>query len=129
MTTPPNLSYSHAGAIAYINGVPVECVAQIDQLGYLVTPGGAATVPIPAGTAGNTVVKAAPGRLCRVLVTTSGSGEVLIYDNATEATGTIIGVIPAGAPTGCVFDFEMPAIYGITVGGGPNNPATTVSYY
>jgi len=87
-----------------------------------------ATVAIAAGTAGNTIVKAALGRLVRVLVTTPGTNAVLIYDNASGANGTIIGAIPASAAVGSSFLFDLPAALGITVAGNAANPAVTISF-
>jgi hypothetical protein len=122
-------SYSNAGSGTFINGQWVELAGQVDQLGNVVTPGGSATVAIPVDTAANTVVKNSSGRLCRVLITTSAASAVNIYDNASTNSGTIIGAIPANAAVGSMYDFEMPAVNGITVGGGATNPAMTISYY
>lgn len=88
-----------------------------------------AAVAIPAGTTANTAVKTSMGRLCRVLVTTAGTATtVSIYDNGAGVGGTIIGLFPGTAAAGTVYDFQMPARYGITVGGASTNPAMTISY-
>lgn len=81
-----------------------------------------------AGTATDQVVKASSGRLCRVLVTTQGSAELDIYDNASGHTGILIGVVPASAAVGTVYDFGMPAANGITVKGASNTPGVTISF-
>ncbi|QBD76178.1 hypothetical protein EPA93_09215 [Ktedonosporobacter rubrisoli] len=94
-----------------------------------VSNGGRATIAIAAGMATDTVVKAAAGRLCRVLVTAAGTALLIIYDNASGHTGTIIGILPANPAVGAVFDFQLPAINGITVAGNASNPGITVSYY
>jgi hypothetical protein len=89
---------------------------------------GGATVSVPSG-AGNTVVSAAPGRLCRVLVTTASTGAaVLIYDNATTNSGTVIGYLAANVAAGTLTVFDMPAAAGITVANVLNGPVITVSY-
>ena len=93
------------------------------------TVGGSATTAIASGTAGNTVVKASPGRLCRVLVTTTNTNPMQIFDNASTNTGTIIGALPASPAVGTVYDFQLPAAAGITVAGNAANPAVTISYY
>lgn len=86
-------------------------------------------VSIPAGTTANTVVKASTGRLARVLLqAANATNQILIYDNATSASGTVIGLIAATGALG-IYDFQMPVKYGITVGGNATNPAMTVSYY
>lgn len=93
----------------------------------LVTSGGLVTSSVPANAA-NVVVKATAGRLCRVLVTTTGVTAMQIFDNASTNSGTIIGALPASAAIGGVYDFEMPAALGITIAGSATNPAVTVSW-
>lgn len=92
--------------------------------------GGSATASVPSGAA-NTVVKASAGRLCRVIVTTAGSGagNVLIYDNASTNSGTVIGVIPGTIAIGTYYTFDMPAANGITVANVASGPVLTVSYF
>lgn len=100
----------------------------LDVMGeQLISSGGLVTSSVPAN-ASNVVVKASAGRLCRVLVTTSGANAMLIHDNATTNSGTIIGSLPANAPVGSVYDFQMPAANGITIAGSATNPAVTVSW-
>lgn len=86
------------------------------------------TVNVPAG-AGNTVVRKASSTLRRVLVTTAGAGtgNVLIYDNATTASGTVIGVVPATVTVGTYYVFDMPAALGIVVANVASGPVLTVS--
>lgn len=91
----------------------------------VVNDAGVATVAFAAAAGG--VVKATSGRLCHVLVTTVGTAALLFYDNASAASGTIIGALPASAPIG-LYPFFMPAHTGIYCGGGINTPAVTVSY-
>jgi len=76
-----------------------------------------------------TVVKASPGRLCTVLVTTAnGANAINIFDNASMASGTIIGVVAANASAGTVYDLQMPAANGITIAGTASAGTITVSY-
>ena len=93
------------------------------------SPGGTTTTAI-AAAATNTVVKSGAGRLCRVLVTASGTAALTFYDNATggSTSGNILGVIPANAGTGSVYDFQFLASTGIQAPGGANTPAVTVGY-
>jgi len=51
------------------------------------------------------------------------------YDNASAASGTVIGIVPSGATAGQVFDLEMPAGNGITAGLLSGSAAVTVSFY
>jgi hypothetical protein len=109
------------------NGTAYERT-QSRQGALVTTPGGTATVAIAAGVATDTVVKAAPGRLCRVLVTTTGTNPMTIWDNASGHTGTIIGAFAASPTVGTVASFDMPAVNGITVAGNAANPAVTISF-
>ena len=90
---------------------------------------GSVTGRVPTG-AGNTVIKAAPGRLARAVVTTAGTGtgQLLFYDNATTNSGTVIGAIPATIAVGTTYEFSMPAANGITAVNVLNGPVVTVSY-
>jgi hypothetical protein len=92
------------------------------------TAGGVTTVAIAAGTSADTVVKATAGRLCKVLVTTTGTNPMAIWDNASGHTGTIIGAFAASPTVGTVIPFDMPAANGITVQGNASNPAVTISF-
>jgi hypothetical protein len=110
------------------NGTAYER-AQSRQGAQLVSQGGTTTVAIAASTATDTVVKATPGRLCRVLVlTTAGAAVTNIYDNASGHTGTIIGILPSAVAAGTTVDFQMPAANGITVQGASTNPGMTISF-
>jgi hypothetical protein len=124
-------SYTNLGATTAVAGVQVQAVAQVDGLGNVATPGGTTTATIVAGT-GTTVqvVKASAGRLYRVLVTGATSTAALtFYDNASAASGTVIGIVPSGATTGQSFDIQMPANNGITAGLLSGSASVTVSYY
>lgn len=92
------------------------------------TVGGRSTAAIAAGAAA-AAVKASAGRLARVLVTATGTANLLFYDNATAGSGTVIGVIPSTATVGQVFDIQMPAQNGIWAASGTGTPGVTVSYY
>ena len=127
MVLTPTYSAQHAVGVGS-SGVPAT--VQVDTNGTVIVPNGSATVAIAASKSTVTVVKASTGRLCRVLVTTAGTATtVSIFDNASAASGTIIGIFPGTAVAGTVYDFEMPAVNGITVGGAATNPAMTISYY
>lgn len=91
-----------------------------------VSSGGSTCTSVPTNAA-DVVVKASAGRLCRVLVTTTGVTPLQIYDNATAGSGTIIGALPASPALG-IYDFQLPAANGITIKGSATNPAVTVSF-
>lgn len=126
MVLVPTRSSSDA-VLAGAAGVP--SFVQVDLNGTVLVPGGSSTVAVAAATSTNTVVKSSAGRLCRVLITASGAGSVTIYDNASTASGTVIGITPANPSVGTTYVFELPASNGITVAGSATLPGITVSYY
>lgn len=90
--------------------------------------GGAQTTPIAAGTVANTVVSnVGGGRICSILVTTTGTNPMLVYDNASTNSGTIIAALPASPAIG-LYTFGLPAAAGITVAGNAANPAVTIGW-
>lgn len=106
-------------------GVPVAYPQYIvDAAGFPVA--GTTTTAIAAGTTGDTIIKSSAGRLCRVLVNSTGTAAVSIFDNATTHTGTIIGAVPSGAALGTLIECDAPAVNGIVVQGAAGNPALTV---
>lgn len=90
--------------------------------------GGASYVTVAAGVAGDTVIKASAGRLCRIIVTATAANAMQLFDNAAAGAGNIIGQLPANPVLGPVA-FDMPATAGITVKGSATNPAVTVSFF
>lgn len=97
----------------------------------LQSSGGSLTAPIAVGTTGPTVVKASAGRLCRIAITAAAgttTGNTTVYDNATTGSGTILAVVPNNTAVGTFIDVQMPAANGITMAGGANSPAMTISY-
>lgn len=141
MAVPLNFGQSYLEQLATTpvgaGNVPVS--VQVDTNGNAVgvgaggaeytTLGGASAVAVAAATSANTVVKASPGRLCKVLITATGTNPLQIFDNATTNSGTVIGAFAASPAVGTVIDFQMPAANGITVAGNAANPGFTVSYY
>lgn len=90
--------------------------------------GGRNTTAFAAGTAVATPIKAAAGRIGKVIVTVLGTAAMNIYDNASAASGTILCAIPASAPVGSIYDVQMPAANGITVGGVASSPGLTIGW-
>jgi hypothetical protein len=93
----------------------------------LMSQGGQATAQ--ATPTSLTVIKAASGRLCKVLLqTANGANAINIFDNASAASGTVIGVIAASAVAGTLIDFAMPAVNGITIAATAAAATITVSF-
>lgn len=77
------------------------------------------------------VIKASAGYLSGVLVTAVDTGNetaISIYDNASAASGTKIGYVPANAAVGSFWPFNMPAANGITAGKVNHSHAITVAF-
>jgi hypothetical protein len=79
---------------------------------------------VPAG-ASDTVVKASPGTLRRLIVTATGANPIAIWDNASGHTGTQVGALPASPALG-PYEFDVQCKNGIVVQGSATNPAVTV---
>jgi len=94
----------------------------------IIAYGGTTTLGLPANN-GVTVVKAGAGRLASVIVTTTGSAQLNIYDNVSQASGTIIGAIPANAAVGSVYAFNSPAANGIVANAVASCCSTTICFY
>ena len=98
----------------------------VDGQGWVVA--GTTATAIAAGTTTDTIIKGAPGRLCRILVTTAGTAALNVFDNASGHTGTIIGTVAASAVAGTLIEAQMPAANGITVQGAASTPAVTICF-
>lgn len=87
-----------------------------------------AATAVAASTGTDTVIKGSKGILVSALVTAAGTTDMEIYNHASAGSGTMIGIIPANAPKGSLFRFQMPASAGITVKGNSGNPGVTISH-
>jgi hypothetical protein len=75
------------------------------------------------------LVSAASGLLARALITTLGSGSWTLYDaNTVGNAAFIIGVIPASAPVGKIYKFQMPIASGIVAVPTGSAGNVTLSY-
>ena len=86
---------------------------------------------VAATTAGNTVIKAKPGRLRQIAVTSTGTGSgtfVNAYDNATTNSGNVLFSFPSNAAAGTIYSVQLPAGLGITIAQVTNGPGLTVSF-
>ncbi len=94
---------------------------------WMTSPGVNAT-PIAAGAAGPTAIKASAGVFFGILVTSVGVGTPQVFDNASAASGTIVGALPASAVIGLANSLMagVKCMNGITVSGGATNPAMTI---
>lgn len=81
-----------------------------------------------ASAAGTVTLKAAPGRLCRIVITVAGTVAFNVFDNASAASGTALFTSPTATSIGQVFDIQMPAQLGITVSNPASSPGITVSW-
>src|SRR5450755_2274573 len=102
------------------NGVPYEPTLTQRSKTNKAVAAGAGTVAV--------VVKDSPGELINILVTALGTAAMTFYDNASAASETVIGYIPASATAGTIYTLSMGAMNGIVAGQVLNSPAVTVSY-
>lgn len=101
-------------------------VTPYDDAGF---PAAAATTAAVSASGGVQTVKAGPGRLLKVIVTTAtATSACTVYDNASTNSGTQLLVIPASAAAGTVYDLNLPAVNGITVNGAASAGALTIGY-
>ena len=89
--------------------------------------GGQYAAAVAAGASGAAVVLTGAGRLCKVIVMTSGSAATDIYDN-TAASGTKVLTIPANPTVGAIYDAQLPVTTGIFPAGTTNTSALTITY-
>jgi hypothetical protein len=99
-------------------------VTMYDDAGFPVNAATTATITI--GT--TQTVKAGPGRLAKVCVTTvTATAVTTLWDSASAASGTPLFVVPIAAAVGTVYAIDLPAVNGITVSGAGTG-AITVGY-
>lgn len=122
-STNHRLSVAVGGSLSLTGPIPAG-----NNLIGIVAWGGTATLGVPSNN-GLTIVKNTAGRLASVIVTTSGSAQLNIYDNASQASGTILGAVPANAAVGSVYQFYAPAANGIVANAVANCCATTICFY
>lgn len=84
---------------------------------------------VAAGTTTSAqVIKASAGYLAGALVTSAGTVALSIYDNASAASGTPIGYIPANPTAGTFYPFNMPDANGIVAGKVNNSSGVTLAF-
>lgn len=123
---PVNLVQVNGLPLSGNNPVPVSIVNP--NVSGVVAFGGTTAVSVP-GNSGVVVIKAGMGRLASAIVTTTGTAQLNIYDNASQASGIILGAVPANAAVGSVYAFNSPAQQGIVANSVANCCAVTICYY
>ena len=93
----------------------------------LTTYGGRFSQAVASGS-GTVIIKAAPGRLCRIAVTVGGTVAFSVFDNASAASGTVPFASPTTTNLGTIFDVQMPAQNGITISNPASGPGLTISW-
>lgn len=91
----------------------------------LSTVGGQFRAFIASG-ASTAVVKTGAGRLCRLSITTVGTGVLTVFDN-TAASGNVLYITTASQAVG-VYDIQLPAEVGITVQNAVSGPVAVVTF-
>jgi hypothetical protein len=87
------------------------------------------TTAVAAGTTtAALVVKASAGRCVSLVITTVGTANCNIYDNASAASGTVLQPITTSMVVGQVIAICLPAALGITVGKVAGSAAFTIGW-
>lgn len=87
-----------------------------------------ATASVPAGTDTTTqVISTGRGGINRILVTSAGTADLKFYDNATDASGVIIGYVAASTAPGTIIG-GLSASNGVTAALETGTPAVSVDY-
>jgi hypothetical protein len=97
-------------------------------LSILHSDGGGNSAFVATNTTTDTVIKASPGRLCKVVVTTSTAVALSIWDNASGHTGNLLLTIPASAAAGTIYSPQILAQNGITVQGASTIPGVAIGF-
>lgn len=110
-----------AGGIA---GAGSANYAGVDAQGnLLVSNGGTSKTVIAAATVANTTIKASAGRLCKIIVTATGTNPMVFQDNGVTVAG-----LPASPAIGTVLDVQIPCGTNIVAVGNAANPGVTVTF-
>lgn len=119
-----------SGVLANQNGTWTVQPGNVQNTTSWVTKGATNNGTQAANTASNTAIKGSAGTLYSATVTTTGTAGLVVYDNASTNSGTILLSIPANATVGTIYAFPggMPAANGITSAGVSNCPGVTFAY-
>jgi hypothetical protein len=98
-----------------------------NDIGFINNYGNGSAV-IAAGTSTDTQVSLNPGMLSRILVTTAGTHEMVLYDNNAGASGTPVGIVPASTARGTWVECMAPLNLGLAVAGDSNNPGVSIFF-
>ena len=99
---------------------------QATQIGETLISGGGQFRSFIASGANSTTVKSGKGRICRISITTPGTGVLTIFDN-TSASGNILYNTVASQAVG-VYDIQLPAEVGLTVQNTASGPVAVISF-
>ena len=91
----------------------------------------AALTPVTSSQAASgKVISNTPAGFVSVYITVTGtavaSAVTTFYDNATVASGTVIGIIPGNAVAGTTYNFGFQTVNGIYASGAANGPGFNV---
>ncbi len=118
-------SSNNLKAVVALSSAAAAAPLNLDVAGSLRTNGGGSLNSLNIAAAA--VVKATPGRVCKIVVVVAGSAPGNIYDHASTsgvAAGSLIATIPN---TVGVISLDFPALVGITVAPGTGQ-TVAISY-
>jgi hypothetical protein len=87
-----------------------------------------ATVAAGVGTAAQAIWAGPGGKVLSITVQATGSANLVIYDNASTASGNILYTVLSTALIGTTLPVNSGVVNGITAGRVLNSPAITLTY-
>ena len=99
---------------------------QATQIGETLISGGGQFRAFIASGASTTTVKSGKARICRLSITTPGTGVLTIFDN-TAASGNVLYNTVTNQATG-VYEIQLPAETGLTVQNTTSGPVAVVTF-
>src|ERR1700742_4527615 len=99
---------------------------QATQIGETLISGGGQFRAFIASGASSTTIKTGKSRLCRVSITTPGTGVLTIFDSLTASGNVLYNTVTSQA-TG-VYEIQLPAEVGLTVQNTASGPVAVISF-
>ncbi len=67
--------------------------------------------------------------MCKILLSSNnGANAIVVYDNSSAASGTVVAYIPASAQASSIYDVQMPCSSGITIAATASAATITISF-
>lgn len=114
--------------VTIVNSQSTPPVDPVNTIQYTTSAGTTATGLAAGSGNANVVIYVGTGILHRLIVTTAGTASLILYDNATTNSGTILYSSAATYALGTVTEINVPFANGITARQASGTAAVTVVY-